>query len=99
MRNWAAHPHHEFRGVFPGYIGVQALIKDKNSFLLNFYGPNNNYQAVQFYDNLIDVLRKEGLTYERKIIIGGDFNCPINPLLQSRTKGRGTNVASPPINY
>ena len=36
---------------------------------------------MQFYDHLIDVLRKEGLAYEDKIIIGGDFNCPINPLL------------------
>ena len=41
-------------------------------------------QAVQFYNHIIDVLRKEGLAYEDKIIIGGDFNCPINPLLDKK---------------
>ena len=51
---------------------------------MNVYGPNNDNQAVQFYDHLIDVLRKEGLAYEDKIIIGGDFNCPINPLLDKK---------------
>ena len=51
---------------------------------MNVYGPNNDNQAVQFYDHLIDLLRKEGLAYEDKIIIGGDFNCPINPLLDKQ---------------
>ena len=51
---------------------------------MNVYGPNNNNKAVQFYDHLIAVLRKEGLAYKDKIIIGGDFNCPINPLLDKQ---------------
>ena len=51
---------------------------------MNVYGPNNDNQAVQFYDHLIDVSSKEGLAYEDKIIIGGDFNCPINPLLDKK---------------
>ena len=51
---------------------------------MNVYGPNNDNQAVQFYDHLIDLLRKEGLAYEDKIIIGGDFICPINPLLDKQ---------------
>ena len=51
---------------------------------MNVYGPNNDNQAVQFYDHLIDLLRKEGPAYEDKIIIGGDFNCPINPLLDKQ---------------
>ena len=51
---------------------------------MNVYGPNNDNQAVQFYDHLIDHLRKDGLPYEDKIIIGGDFNCPINPFLDKQ---------------
>ena len=66
------------------YIRIQAQINDENYFLVNVYGPNNDNQAVQFSDHLIDLLRKEGLTYEDKIIIGGDFNCPINPLLDKQ---------------
>lgn len=46
------------------------------------YGPNNDNEAVQFYDHLIDLSIK-GLAYEDKII-SGDFNCPINPLLDKQ---------------
>ena len=66
------------------YISIQAQINDENYFLVNVYRPNNDNQAVQFYDHLIDFLRKEGLAYEDKIIIGGDFNCPTNPLLDKQ---------------
>ena len=66
------------------FISVQTQINDENYFLVNVYGPNNDNQSVQFYDHLIDLLRKEGLAYEDKIIIGGDFNCPINPLLDKQ---------------
>ena len=66
------------------YISIQAQINDENYFLVNFFGPNNDNQAVQFYDHLIDILRKEGLAYEDKIIIGGDFNCPINTPLDKQ---------------
>ena len=48
------------------------------------YSPKNDNQAVQFFDHLIDLLRKEGLAYEDKRIIGGNFNCPINPLLDKQ---------------
>ena len=51
---------------------------------MNVYGPNNDNQAAQFYDDLTDFFKKEGLVYEDKIIIGGDFNCPINPLLDKQ---------------
>ena len=61
------------------YISTEVQINDEKYFLVNVCGPNNDNQAVQFYDYLIDVLRKEGLAYE--IIISDDFNCPINPLL------------------
>ena len=51
---------------------------------MNVYSPKNDNQAVQFFDHLIDLLRKEGLAYEDKRIIGGNFNCPINPLLDKQ---------------
>ena len=46
---------------------------------MNVYGPNNDNQAVQFYDHLIDILRKESLAYEDKIIIM--VATSVNPLL------------------
>ena len=37
------------------YISIEVQINDKKYFLVNVYGPNNDNQAVQFYDHLIDV--------------------------------------------
>ena len=51
------------------YISIEVQINDEKDFLMNVYGPNNDNQAVQSYDHLIDVLREEGLAYEDKIII------------------------------
>ena len=65
-------------------IGIQAQINDENFYLFNAYGPNNNNQAAQFYDHLLAVLKKEDLAYEDKIIIGGDFNYPMNPMLDKQ---------------
>ena len=53
-------------------------------FLVNAYGPNNDNQAALLYDNLTDNLKNKGLAYEDKIIMGDDFNCPINPLLDKQ---------------
>lgn len=66
------------------YIGIQAQINDENFYLFKVYGPNNDNQAAQFYDHLLAVLKKEDLAYEDKIIIGGDFNCPLNPMLDKQ---------------
>lgn len=53
-------------------------------YLFNVYGPNNDNNAARFYDHLLAVLKKEDLAYEDKIIIGGDFNCPLNPILDKQ---------------
>ena len=37
---------------------------------------------MQFHDHLNDLLSKESLAYDDNIIINGDFNCTINPLLE-----------------
>ena len=51
---------------------------------LNIYGPNNDNQAAHFYDHLLAMSKKEDLAYEDKMIIGGDFNCPINLMLDKQ---------------
>ena len=67
------------------YLGAEVEINYENYFLLNVYGPNNNNQAAKFYDHLLNVLKTEDLAHEDKIIIGGDFNCPINPTMLLQT--------------
>ena len=65
-------------------IGIQAQINDENFYLFNVYSPNNDNQAAQFYDRLLAVLKKEDLTYVDKIIGGGNFNYPMNPMLDEQ---------------
>jgi len=65
------------------YIGIKAQINE-NYYLFNVYGPNNDNHAAHFYDHLLAVLQKEDLAYKDKIIIGGDFNCPLNPILDKQ---------------
>ena len=40
------------------YIGIQARINNKNYYLFNDYGPNNDNYAAQFYDHLPAILKK-----------------------------------------
>ena len=63
------------------YIGINAEIKDENYLLFNVYAPNNDSQSAKFYEHIVNVLKKEDQIYEDRIIIGGDFNCPLNPSL------------------
>ena len=66
------------KGLLIPPTDIQAQINDENYYLFNVYGPNNDNHAARFYDHLLAVLKKEDLAYEDKIIIGGDFNCPLN---------------------
>ena len=54
----------------------QAKIKDENYFLINLSGPNNDAEAVRFYQDLSITLR--GLDCDSDndsnvVILGGDF--------------------------
>ena len=42
---------------------------------------NNDSQSAKFYEHIVNGLKKEDQIYEDRIIIGGDFNCPLNPSL------------------
>ena len=63
------------------YIGKEAEIKDENFLLFNVYAPNNDSPSAKFYEHIVNVLKKEDQIYENRMIIGGDFNCPLNPTL------------------
>ena len=59
-------------------IILKVKMKDKNYLLVNLYGPNKDAEAVQFYQNLSATLRGIDPPSDDNII-GGDFNCPLNP--------------------
>ena len=61
------------------YIILKADIKDSRYVLINVYAPNKDKDQIEFVKNLLVILRKENLDTEEKVIMGGDFNCPLNP--------------------
>jgi len=56
----------------------KALIKEENYTIANIYGPNKDAEAVQFYHKLSKLLKTSDFGNEENIIVGGDFNCPLN---------------------
>ena len=65
-------------------IILKTLIKDKRYLLANIYGPNKDAEAVRFYQNLSATLRKMDPNSDDNIVVGGDFNCPLNPTLDKK---------------
>ena len=61
------------------YIILKIDIKDKTYVIINVYAPNKDKDLISFFNNLLATLLKENLESADNIIIGGDFNCPLNP--------------------
>ena len=63
---------------------LKAEIKDKIYVLINIYAPNKDKDTVDFLNNLRMILHNENLDDEDNIILGGDFNCPINSAIDKK---------------
>ena len=66
------------------YIILKAEIKDKMYVLINVYAPNKDKDIVAFLKNLLITIQKEDLDCENNILLGGDFNCPLNPAVDNK---------------
>ena len=66
------------------FIVLKADINNETYTIANIYGPNKDADAVKFYRNLSKVLRNDEFGYEENIIIGGDFNCPLDITLDKK---------------
>ena len=66
------------------YIILKAAIKDKIYILINIYAPNKDKDITRFFNNLLITLQNENLNEEENIIVGGDFNCPLNTLFDKK---------------
>ena len=51
---------------------------------LNIYAPNDDKDITNFLNNPRTILQNENLEDEENIIIGGDYNCPLNPSLDKK---------------
>ena len=66
------------------FIISKVQVDDKVYVLVNIYAPNNGKDSLQFFSKLYALLQTENLDSKENIILGGDFNCPINPILDKR---------------
>ena len=65
------------------FIILKADIADTTYLLINIYAPNKEKEII-FFKDLTAVLKKENLDTEENVIVGGDFNCPINPIINKK---------------
>ena len=63
------------------YTQENTVIEENVYILVNIYAPNKDKEIIKFLDDLITVIQKENLDEEENFIVGGDFNCPLNPIL------------------
>ena len=66
------------------YIILKACIQDKDYVLINVYAPNKDKDQVNIFNNLLSILQNENLDSVDNIILGGDLNCPLDPLLDKK---------------
>ena len=66
------------------FIISKVQVDDKVYVLVNIYAPNKDKDSVQFFRKLFTMLQTNNLDSEENIILGGDFNCPLNPILDKR---------------
>ena len=69
------------------FIILKIQIDDKVYVLVNIYAPNKDKDLIQFFRKLHGLLQMEDLDSEENIILGGDFNCPLNPALDKHGRG------------
>ena len=62
---------------------LKAEINNKMYVLINVYAPNKDTNIINFLNDLLTTLQKNYFD-EENIIIGGDFNCPLNPILDKK---------------
>ena len=57
------------------FIIVNTTVNEDELCLINIYVPNDQNQQITFYQKITDSIRS---CQTDKILIGGDFNCPLS---------------------
>ena len=66
------------------FLVIKGKLEDSAFTIVNIYAPNVDRCSCQFFENLRGHLLEFGISDEDNIIIGGDFNCPLNPRLDKQ---------------
>ena len=70
---------HKLRDPNGRMLLLKMLINEKKYFLVNVYGPSKDAEAVKFFQYLSTTLRAMDFESNDNMIIGEDFNCPLDP--------------------
>ncbi len=65
------------------YIWAKVEIQGNGMVLLNIYAPNSETEQIKFYQQITDLLQNKQNTH-LPIMVGGDFNCVINPQIDKK---------------
>ena len=65
-------------------IILRVLLSGEPALLVNIYGPNRDNELVAFYQSLLQIIVNKKLDGIENIIMGGDFDCPLNPFIDKR---------------
>ena len=66
------------------FIMLKVLLGGEPALLVNVYTPNRDNELVAFFRSLLQTIGKNNLDEIENIIVGGDFNCPLNPVIDKR---------------
>ena len=65
------------------YIMLKVLLKGERAILVNIYGANQDNKLVDFYHSVLQTIKTNNFETEN-IIMGRNFNCPLNPVVDKR---------------
>ena len=68
------------------YTILKACIQDKDYVLINAYAPNKDKDQLNFFNNLLSILQNENLDSVDNIILEGDLNWTLDPLLDEKAE-------------
>ena len=66
------------------FIVLRVTLSREPVLLVNVYGPNRDSDSVNFYRTLLETIVNKKLDTIENIIVGGDFNSPLNPIIDKR---------------
>ena len=65
------------------YIFVEALVQDTPFLFVNLYAPTERCEQCPFFDRFAEALENMNADPNSQIIIGGDFNTHLDPILDN----------------
>ena len=65
------------------YIMLKVLLRGVRPILGNIYGPNRGNKLVDLYHSVLQSIQTNDFDTDN-IIMGGDFNCPLNLIVDKR---------------